>query len=75
MSVAELEDIKKYAHKSHQTQSEFIRSAIRDKIRVVDAQDQDLKRPQEIPDYLLRLEELKKIREALDKMGSEEKTD
>ncbi len=75
VSVGELEDIKKYALISHQTQSEFIRTAIRDKIQLVDAQDQDLKKPRKIQEDMLRLDELKKIRKVLDRIERKEKAD
>ncbi len=75
VSVAELEDIKKHARIFHQTQSEFIRTAIRDKIRLIDVQDQDLEKPRENQEDGLILEKLNKIQKALDRIESKEKTD
>ncbi|MFX1276558.1 MAG: ADP-ribosylation factor-like protein, partial [Promethearchaeota archaeon] len=68
----EFEEIRRSAKISHQTRSEFIRAAIRDKIRVLNSQEQDLDRPQEIHEDKLRLEELKYIREVLERMEKKE---
>ena len=75
MSIHELEDIKKYARKSHQSQSEFIRMAIRDKIRIVNTQAQDLNKPREIQNANLIMGELKKIQEVLDRIERKENSD
>ena len=64
----ELEEIKTYSGLSHQTQSEFIRTAIWDKIKLINTSsktENSLKR--ELLQEILRLEELKKIRKLLEK--------
>ena len=68
-SVAELDNIKNYAQISGQSQSEFIRTAIREKIRRIESQYEK----KEINGYEkigedLSLEELKKIRKVLEKL-------
>ena len=74
VNIAELEDIKRYAQISHQTQSEFIRNAIWDKIRLIDAQSQEnsLRKQENIQENKLSLEELKKIRNALERLEKKE---
>jgi hypothetical protein len=69
-SVGELDDIKYYAQLSHQTKSEFIRTAIRNKIRLMEAQlsERDLIEAEDIHENKLSLEELKKIRKALERL-------
>ena len=75
VNTPELAKLKKFVEVSHQTQSEFIRTAIWDKIRSLEgygkleSSDTQEKKKQEDK---LRLEELKKIRKALAKL---EKTD
>jgi small GTP-binding protein len=66
----ELEEIKTYARKSHQTQSEFIRTAIWEKIQTIDdvSMTKSLKKEKFIDQNYLRNEELKKIRELLEKL-------
>ena len=73
-SVSELDDIKYYAQLSHQTKSEFIRTAIRDKIRLMEAQlsESGFKEYENIEENKLSLEELKKIRKALEKLGKKQ---
>jgi hypothetical protein len=73
-SVTELEDIKYYAQISRQTQSEFIRTAIKDKIRIIKAQSsrKDLSELEDIQEDKLSLEELKMIRKALEKLEKKE---
>ena len=64
----ELEEIKKFARRSHQTQSEFIRTAIWEKIKSIKTPsktENSLKA--ELLKEILRLEELKKIRELLER--------
>ncbi len=64
----ELEEIKKYAQNSHQTQSEFIRTAIWDKIKSMDTPSKtENSIKEELLKEILRLEELKKIRELLER--------
>jgi len=71
VSVPELQDIKAYARLSFLSQSEFIRSAIRDKIAVLNGESLSLKNQKDT----LILGELKKIRERLDRIEGKEKTD
>jgi hypothetical protein len=73
-SVAELDNIKYYAQISHQTKSEFIRTAIRDKIKLMEAQlsDKVLDELNNRQEDKLSLEELKKIRKALEKLEKKE---
>jgi len=64
----ELKEIKRFARRSHQTQSEFIRTAIWDKIKSMSQPsktENSLKG--ELLEEILRLEELKKIRKLLEK--------
>ena len=64
----ELEEIKRFAKLSHQTQSDFIRTAIWEKIKSIKTPsktDNSLKG--ELLKEILRLEELKKIRELLER--------
>ncbi|MFX1569980.1 MAG: Rab family GTPase [Promethearchaeota archaeon] len=64
----ELEEIKRFAKRSHQTQSEFIRTAIWEKIKSINSPsktENSLK--EELLKEILRLEELKKIRELLER--------
>ncbi len=68
MIVPELQDIKAYASLSFLSQSEFIRSAIRDKITVLNDESLSLKKPREIQEVKLIMGELKKIREVLDRI-------
>lgn len=67
----ELEDIKRFAELFHQKQSEFIRTAIWEKIRAMDplSMTKSLKR-EEIEEKSLRLDELKRIRELLERLES-----
>ncbi len=63
----ELEDIKRFAKLSHQTQSEFIRTAIWEKIKLINTPsmiENSIKNKKIVEDKL-RLDELKKIRELL----------
>ncbi|MFW9999129.1 MAG: Rab family GTPase [Candidatus Hodarchaeota archaeon] len=65
----ELKEIKRSARRSHQTQSEFIRTAIWEKIRLINKPskiDNSIKN-EEIIEKKLRLDELKKIRELLER--------
>ncbi|MFX0104764.1 MAG: Rab family GTPase [Candidatus Hodarchaeota archaeon] len=66
----ELEDIKRFARLSHQTQSEFIRTAIWEKIRLIETSSiivsSNKKKIKE--ENKLRLEELKKIRQLLEQL-------
>ena len=73
-SVGELDDIKYYAQISHQTKSEFIRTAIRDKIRLMEDKlsENDLIRSEDIQEDKLSLGELKKIRKSLEKLEKKE---
>ncbi|MFX1553790.1 MAG: GTP-binding protein [Promethearchaeota archaeon] len=66
----ELEDIKKYARLSHQKQSEFIRTAIWEKIRLIDAPSiiKSKNKKKNIEEKKLSSEELKRIRELLEKL-------
>ncbi len=65
----ELEDIKRFALFSHQTQSEFIRTAIWEKIRLINTPSmiENSIKKKEIGEDKLRLRELKKIRELLER--------
>jgi len=63
----ELEEIKKYAHLSHQTQSEFIRTSIWEKIRSIDAPLMN-KSSIKNKEQKLSLRELKRIRELLERL-------
>ncbi|MFX1374294.1 MAG: hypothetical protein ACFFA0_00640 [Promethearchaeota archaeon] len=73
-SVAELDNIRYYAKISSQTKSEFIRSAIRDKIRLMEARliDSNLNKLDDKQEEKLRLEELKKIRKTLEELEKKE---
>ena len=73
-SVVELERIKYYAQITHQTKSEFIRTAIRDKIKSLEAQltNESLEENKNIEADKLSLEELKKIRKALERLDRKE---
>ncbi|KKK41043.1 hypothetical protein LCGC14_1478730 [marine sediment metagenome] len=66
VNAEELVDIKKYAIISNQTQSEFIRSSIREKIRSL-GEDSDPP-GKEAKGERLRLEELQKIRNMLERL-------
>ena len=65
----ELEDIKRFAKLFHQKQSEFIRTAIWEKIRSMDSlsMTKSLKK-EKIEEKGLRLDELKRIRELLESL-------
>ncbi len=67
----ELEDIKRFAKFSRQKQSEFIRTAIWEKIRSMDplSMTKSLKK-EKIEEKNLRLNELKRIRELLERLES-----
>jgi hypothetical protein len=69
-SVVELERIKYYAQITHQTKSEFIRTAIRDKIELLEAQlnKESFEESKNLEKNELSLEELKKIRKALERL-------
>ncbi|MHA1913352.1 MAG: leucine-rich repeat domain-containing protein [Promethearchaeota archaeon] len=69
-SIPELNNIKLYAQISGQTQSEFIRTAIRDKIKLLENQPkkESSEKNKKISEDKLRLEELKKIRKALEQL-------
>ena len=69
VNLPELEDIKRGALNSQQTQSEFIRSAIRDKIRIINAQS----KTESLPEDKLCLEELKRIRILLERLEKKDK--
>jgi small GTP-binding protein len=66
----ELDKIKYYARKCHQTQSEFIRTAIWEKMETLDdfSVNKNLKKEKSENENHLRQEELKKIRELLEKL-------
>jgi hypothetical protein len=65
----ELKEIRKYAKHSHQSQSEFIRSAIWEKIKLIKASSTvNSFKNKNIEESKMRLEELKKIRELLGKL-------
>ncbi len=66
----EYKDIKRFAKLSHQTQSEFIRTAIWEKIRAIDAGTitKNLRENKYIEKSELRLNELKRIRELLESL-------
>ena len=70
VDTTELDAIKTYAQVSHQTQSEFIRAAIRDKIRMVEIQSKNglLQKNTNIQENEFRLDELTKIRKMLEKL-------
>ncbi len=65
----ELEEIKRFAQLSHQTQSEFIRTAIWEKIRSINTPSmiENSIKNRGIVEDKLRLDELKKIRELLER--------
>jgi hypothetical protein len=75
VDINELADIKRYAQLSHQTQSEFIRSAIWEKIRLFqsESENESLEKHKEIPENKLSLDELKKIRMILERLEKKEK--
>ena len=75
VTAPELQDLKAYARISHQSQSEFIRTAIRDKIYKINFPDRELKKPQEIQKTNEIMGELKKIQEVLDRIEKKEATD
>jgi len=66
----ELEDIKRFAQLSHQTQSEFIRTAIWEKIKLIDTPplNEDSRKKNNIEENKLRLKELKRIRDLLERL-------
>ncbi len=70
----ELADIKKYVSISHQTQSEFIRTAIWEKIRLIDtpSMSESSKKDQDMQESKLRYEELKRIRESLERLEKQD---
>ncbi|MFX1524938.1 MAG: leucine-rich repeat domain-containing protein [Promethearchaeota archaeon] len=74
-SIPELENIKQYAQLSGQSQSEFIRTAIRDKISSLETQlkNKSFETQKEIQKNRLSFEELKKIRELLERFDKREK--
>ena len=63
-SITESDNIKYYAQISRQSQSEFIRTAIRDKIRLIEAQssEKSFNELEDIQEDKLSSEELKKTR-------------
>ncbi len=65
----ELEDIKRFSQLSHQTQSEFIRTAIWDKIKAINTKSmtKNSKNSMDLGEDKLSLTELKKIRKLLEK--------
>jgi GTP-binding protein of the ras superfamily involved in termination of M-phase len=65
----ELDRIKRFARRSRQTQSEFIRSALSEKIRRIkeSSKPENSIKKRETEEEGLRLDELKKIRELLEK--------
>ena len=65
VNISELEEIKKYAKIFRQTQSEFIRGAIRETIRKEKTRGEEATL---LPINHLRIEELKKIRVALERL-------
>ncbi len=71
----ELADIKKYASISHQTQSEFIRIALWEKKRLIDtpSMSESSKKDQNTGESKLRYEELKRIRESLERLEKQDK--
>ncbi len=75
VSIPELDNIKYFAQIAHQSQSEFIRSAIRDKIRLLQEQSKDkpLEEHQEVLENRLSLKELKMIRNLLERFEKKEK--
>lgn len=70
----ELAEIKKYVSISHQTQSEFIRTAIWEKIRLIDtpSMSESSKKDQDMQESKLRYEELKRIRESLERLEKQD---
>jgi len=73
-SIPELENIKYYSQLSGQSQSEFIRSAIRDKIKLLKAQSNEeiLNEHEDLQEDKLNLEELKRIRNILERLEKKE---
>lgn len=73
-SIPELDNIKYYAQISRQSQSEFIRTAIREKIRLIKAQSSEkgLNDLEDIQEDKLSSDELKKIRKALERLEKKE---
>ena len=71
----ELADIKKYASISHQTQSEFIRSAIWEKIRLIDTPSmiESSKKDQDMEESKLHYNELIRIRKLLERLEKQDK--
>ncbi|MFX1501482.1 MAG: Rab family GTPase [Promethearchaeota archaeon] len=68
----ELEDIKKFAKASHKTQSEFIRTAIWEKMRTIDTLSKlESSKKDRIEEDRLRLEELERIRKLLEKLSKQ----
>lgn len=66
----ELEEIKRFAQLSHQTQSEFIRTAIWERIESINTPSmiENLLKNKEIEETKLYLNELKKIRKLLERL-------
>jgi len=66
----EFKDIKRFAKLSHQTQSEFIRTAIWEKMRAMNTgtKTKSLEENKNMEESELRVNELKKIRELLERL-------
>ena len=73
-SIPELENIRHYSQLSGQSQSEFIRTAIRDKVKLLETQlkNENLEKSTEAPVNKLSSQELKKIRELLERLEKKE---
>jgi len=74
-STLELGNIKYYSQLSGQSQSEFIRNAIRDKVKLLEGQLKKgkLEKDKETLENKLSSQELKKIRELLERLEKKEK--
>ena len=70
VDAEELDIIKRFAQLSHQTQSEFIRTAIWEKIKLIDTPplNEDSREKNNIKENKLRVKELKRIRDLLERL-------
>lgn len=70
VDAEELDIIKRFAQLSHQTQSEFIRTAIWEKIKLIDIPplNEDSRKKNNIEENKLRVKELKRIRDLLERL-------
>jgi len=70
VDAEELDIIKRFAQLSHQTQSEFIRTAIWEKIHLIDNPPliEGIKKKNDMEENRIRLKELKRIRELLERL-------